>query len=84
MNEPAIDPRAVAGPDELGAAARILAHDMHEPPDECEHGFVLPRDCPNDKCADRAFEWAWYVGRQGRVPFDLRDEDLRAVTDGAS
>lgn len=67
-------------PSNAEKAARILAFDMHEPPDECEHGFVLPQDCPNDVCADRAIEWAWNVGRFGTAPFELRPCDLEAAT----
>lgn len=60
-------------------AARILAADKYTPPDECEHGFTLPRDCPNDVCGDRAVEWAWYVATYGEVPFPLRATDIKAV-----
>lgn len=48
---------------DVAIAAAVLAYEEHEPPDECWHGFVLPRDCPNPACWDRLREWAWYVGR---------------------
>lgn len=71
----------VPGEDDAGLkAAWILAHDREEPPDECSHGFVLPRDCPNEVCTERAIEWAWYVGRFGVEPFALREADACAAT----
>lgn len=63
----------------LERAAEILALDMSEPPEECFHGFALPRDCPNDKCYDRAVEWAWYVGRGADPGFELREVDVEAI-----
>ena len=64
---------------DIAKAARLLAKDHNEPPDECEHGYVLPRDCPNAVCADRAIEWAWYVGFHGKEPFVLREADVQAA-----
>ena len=66
-------------PSRSSEAARILACELHEPPDECEHGYTLPRDCPNKVCADRAIEWAWYVAMHGEEPFPLREADVKAV-----
>jgi len=60
-------------------AARILAVESGAPPDECDHGFRLPRDCPNEACSDRAVEWAWYVGHRGQEPFPLREADVEEL-----
>lgn len=45
--------------DELDA---LVGNDgyIHEPPDECEHGFTPPGDCPNEGCPDKFVRSAWF------------------------
>lgn len=62
----------------IGLAAAVLAWHIDGAPERCGHGVagVPPRGCPRDACALRAVEWAWFLARMGREPFELRDADV--------
>lgn len=46
--------------DELEALVGTQDGYIHDPPDECEHGFSPPRDCPNEGCPDQHVVTAYY------------------------
>lgn len=59
-------------PDELDALVGDDGY-LHEPPDECEHGFSPPDECPNEGCPDKFVRSAWFKLRKLRA--EKRDDE---------